>query len=409
MTRHSTAARVLTQAGADRDRRLERDTDRMDMLADRVDAVIGVDTHTDTHTAAICDARGGRLATVTVATTAAGYAQLLDAAAAAAPGPRLVWAIEGTGSYGAGLTDLLLVAGAEVIEVRAAVRPRGQSKNDTNDALAIARAALAQTETQHARPRTGAVRDALALLLNTRAADVATRTSLINRLKATVLKAPASLRDKLRDLPTDTQIATAARLRGPRNPDTATRYYLQVLHAITAQITALTVAIKDAEASLDELTATHAAPLRAEYGIGPVSAAQLLISWTHDASTPRPPSPHSQAPARWRPPPGAPPATGSTAPATVNSTPPCTGSSSAAEPTTTSAPANTSPSAPPTAKPPARSNAASSATSPDTSTGSCKPARPALTGHRSVANRRRHSRPVDDESAHDTARAIVSA
>ena len=253
----------------------------MDMLADRVDAVIGVDTHTDTHTAAICDARGGVLATLTVATTTAGYAQLLDAAAETAPGPRLVWAIEGTGSYGAGLTELLLATDAEVIEIRAARRPRGQGKNDTHDAIAIARAALAQTGMQHARPRTGAVRDALALLVTTRAADVATRTRLINRFKATVLTAPTWIRDRLRDLPTDTQVATAARLRGPRHPEIATRYCLQVLRSTAAQISALTTAIAEAEASLDELTATHAAPLRAEYGVGPVTAAQILIAWSH--------------------------------------------------------------------------------------------------------------------------------
>lgn len=253
----------------------------MDMLAERVDAVIGVDTHTDTHTAVICDARGGVLATRTVATTTAGYRQLVQAAAEAAPGPRLVWAIEGTGSYGAGLSELLTQAGAEVIEVRAAVRPRGQGKNDTNDAVAIARAALAGTHTQHARPRTGAVRDTLALLVSARAADVATRTKLINRFKATVLKAPTWIRDRLRDLPTSTQLATAARLRGPRTPELTTRAYLQVLRSTAAQIAALDTAIAEADARLDELTATHAAPLRAEYGIGPVTAAQILIAWSH--------------------------------------------------------------------------------------------------------------------------------
>jgi transposase len=253
----------------------------MTMLADRVDAVIGVDTHTDTHTAAICDARGGVLATLTVATTAAGYTALLDALLAHAPGPRLAWAIEGTGSYGAGLTELLLASDAEVIEVRAARRRRGQGKNDTIDAIAIARAALAQTELEHARPRTGTVREALRLLATSRAADVATRTSLINRLKAHALTGPAWVRDRLRDLPTNAQIATAARLRGPAYADEATRAAVQVLRSTAAQIVALTAAIAAAEARLDELTATHAAALRAEYGIGPVSAAQILISWSH--------------------------------------------------------------------------------------------------------------------------------
>ena len=88
----------------------------MSMLADRIDAVIGVDTHTDTHTAAICDPRGGVLTELTVVTTEDGYTQLLDALLAHAPGPRVAWAIEGTASYGSGLTDMLRELGAEVIE-----------------------------------------------------------------------------------------------------------------------------------------------------------------------------------------------------------------------------------------------------------------------------------------------------
>ena len=88
----------------------------MTMLADRVDAVIGVDTHTDTHTAAICDARGAVLAEITVGTDEEGFGQLLDAALKHAPGERLAWALEGTGSYGAGLAKALREIDQEVIE-----------------------------------------------------------------------------------------------------------------------------------------------------------------------------------------------------------------------------------------------------------------------------------------------------
>ena len=50
----------------------------MPMLADAVDAVIGVDTHTDTHTAAVVSPLGACLAVVQVTADAAGYAQLME-------------------------------------------------------------------------------------------------------------------------------------------------------------------------------------------------------------------------------------------------------------------------------------------------------------------------------------------
>ena len=75
----------------------------MGMLADQVDYVIGVDTHRDWHAAAVCSPSGAVTAEATVATDAIGYKRLLRFARTQAPGRR-VWAIEGTGSFGAGLT-----------------------------------------------------------------------------------------------------------------------------------------------------------------------------------------------------------------------------------------------------------------------------------------------------------------
>ena len=49
----------------------------MSMLADSVDAVIGVDTHTDTHTACLVDGSGRQVATVTVEASPDGYGDLL--------------------------------------------------------------------------------------------------------------------------------------------------------------------------------------------------------------------------------------------------------------------------------------------------------------------------------------------
>lgn len=86
------------------------------MLAELVDAVIGVDTHRDTHQAEIATAAGSPIATITVANDSAGFAELLGWIFEHAPGPRLVAAIEGTRSYGVGLARAVTAAGLTVVE-----------------------------------------------------------------------------------------------------------------------------------------------------------------------------------------------------------------------------------------------------------------------------------------------------
>jgi transposase len=88
----------------------------MAMLADTVELVIGVDTHKDTHTAAVVAAATGAVfEQVTVSATPAGYQQLLRLADRH-DGQR-VWAIEGTGGDGVGLTRFLQAHGEQVVEL----------------------------------------------------------------------------------------------------------------------------------------------------------------------------------------------------------------------------------------------------------------------------------------------------
>ncbi len=251
----------------------------MTMLADRIDAVIGVDTHADTHTAAVVSATGAVLHVLTVPTTEEGYGQLLDALLQFAPGPRVAWAIEGTGSYGTALHRDLHAGGSEVIEIRAVRRARGRNKNDTNDAIDMARTALSQDT--HAAPRTGEIREALAIYVSARAADVKTRTRLSNQLKALIVAAEPALRERLRSLSTTMQIRTARTLRTPKNTGPAQSARIHKLREIATQITALTAVIDNDEKRLDKLTAEHAAPLRDIYGVGPINGAQILITFSH--------------------------------------------------------------------------------------------------------------------------------
>src|SRR2546428_596597 len=116
----------------------------MGMLADRVDYVIGVDTHRDAHAAAVVTPSGAVEAEASVSADVRGYRRLLGFARERAPGRR-VWAIEGTGSFGSGLTTFLLERGEWVAEVDRPARParRTGAKSDQLDA---ARAAHLQSQ-----------------------------------------------------------------------------------------------------------------------------------------------------------------------------------------------------------------------------------------------------------------------
>ncbi|HEX5877640.1 MAG TPA: transposase, partial [Actinomycetota bacterium] len=124
----------------------------MHMLAEVVEVVIGVDTHKHTHTAAVVvAATGAVIEQVTVPAAPAGYQQLLQLADR--HDGRRVWAIEGTGGYGAGLTRFLQAHAEQVVELDRPKRTarRHGAKSDSLDAIRAAREALGRD--QLAQPR----------------------------------------------------------------------------------------------------------------------------------------------------------------------------------------------------------------------------------------------------------------
>jgi hypothetical protein len=81
------------------------------MLAELVDAVVGVDSHRDTHEVEIALPTGTPIATCHVSNDSTGFAQLLAWILDHAPGPRMVVSIERTGSYRVGLDRAAAAAG----------------------------------------------------------------------------------------------------------------------------------------------------------------------------------------------------------------------------------------------------------------------------------------------------------
>ena len=114
------------------------------MLAEMVDAVIGIDTHRDSHEVEIADRDGKPIAAMRIGNDSAGFARLLAAIAEVAPGPRVAVCIEGSRSYGIGLARALAAAGLLVIECEQPSRKqrRGKGKSDPIDAHLAVLAAL---------------------------------------------------------------------------------------------------------------------------------------------------------------------------------------------------------------------------------------------------------------------------
>jgi transposase len=208
-----------------------------------------------------------------------GYERALRLAREHATGGRL-WAIEGSGSYGAGLARFLAERGEQVVEVERPQRiERRKGKSDRVDALRAARAALG--ETRLALPRTGGAREALRALVTTREGAVATRRAALNQLRALIVIAPESLRAELRRLSRAKLLARCTRLRPEQHTDPRLRGTALALRACARRVQAVTVEERELKREITRLVDELAPQLLSEPGVGPISAAQLIVSWSH--------------------------------------------------------------------------------------------------------------------------------
>jgi transposase len=250
------------------------------MLADQVDHVIGIDTHRDRHAVAVCNTAGGVVADTVVSADVFGYRRLLRFTAELAPGRR-VWAIEGTGSFGAGLTAFLLERQEWVVEVERPTRParRDRSKTDALDAIRAAREALAHDHL--AQPRRRGTREAMRVLLATREGAVVAKRQAISQVKALIVNAPEPLRQQLRSLSTIEQLRRCARMRTRLSQSVEHRSTVIALRATAQRAIALETEAAALEAELGQLVSKAAPSLLQEPGVGVISAAQLLTSWSH--------------------------------------------------------------------------------------------------------------------------------
>lgn len=252
------------------------------MLAEVVDAVIGGDTHRDTHALEMLAPNGASIATLAIGNDDDGFVDAIAWIAEHAPGPQVVVGLEGTRSYGIGLARAVRDAGLVVVEVEHPKRgDRRRGKSDPIDARLAALSVLRMNADRLPTPRADGDREGLRILLGARREMTVTKTKQINRLRALLLGGDNTDRELARGALTDARLQAIARRRG-RAGDTAEQTVRR------GETRRLAIAIRSA---IDELAAnkrqlaslvTSVAPaLLDRLGVGPVSGAQAIVSWSH--------------------------------------------------------------------------------------------------------------------------------
>ena len=219
----------------------------------QVTVVGGVDTHRDNHVAATIDSLGRLLGVATFPATGAGY--------------------------GAGLARHLAAAGVEVVEVN---RPNRQTrrrvgKSDTVDAAAAARGALAGDATAVPKAHNGPV-EAIRMLTVARRSAVKARTQAHNQIHSLLVTAPETLKDHLSGHRGGALIDACARLRPATTADALIGAAKRALRSLARRHQALTAEIAALDGELRALCAAANPALLAAHGVGPDTAAALLIA-----------------------------------------------------------------------------------------------------------------------------------
>jgi transposase len=236
----------------------------------------GVDTHLDVHVAAALDERGTLLGVESFETSTRGYRKLL--AWLASFGHLELVGIEGTGSYGAGLTRHLHEAGVAVVEVDRPNRQRRRrkGKSDPEDAVSAARAAQSGDATGEAKTRDGNV-EVMRVLRIARISARKSRTQAINQMRSLVSTAPEPIRAELRDLSVYHLLERTAAYR-PGTKRDITSVTKLALRMLAHRAQDLEVEIKELDAILKSLVKETAPALIARLGIGTDAASALLIA-----------------------------------------------------------------------------------------------------------------------------------
>jgi len=237
----------------------------------------GVDTHADVHVAAAIDANGGIVGVESFPADQAGFEALFGWLVSHGEVARV--GVEGTGSWGVGLSRFLHDLEITVVEVD---RPNRQTrrrvgKSDPTDAVSAARAALSGTATVTPKRRNGPVEQMRILLIARRSARQQ-RIQTLNQLRHVIFTGPEPVRARFKDRYKTGLVSEVAKLR-PRNGSDPILYTtLVTMRGLARRIEMLNTDVRDLDRMLTELVNDTAPSLVALYGAGVDTAASLLVT-----------------------------------------------------------------------------------------------------------------------------------
>lgn len=239
------------------------------------EVILGVDTHLDTHVGVAIDGVGRVLGTLIAPVGRPGYQQLLHWCRSFGECTRA--GVEGTGTYGAGLARVLRDAGIEVLEVNRPDRSRRRlrGKSDPTDAENAARAVLSGDATAIPKQQSGVV-EAMRAITVARRSAVKAKTQAINQLRALLVTAPDAVRSEL--LKSKPEHCVQACLQAEALGTTPLLETLtRTLHILARRWTALTAELRELDSMLERLAKQAARRVLDRFGVGPYTAATLLV------------------------------------------------------------------------------------------------------------------------------------
>jgi transposase len=187
--------------------------------------------------------------------------------------------VEGTGSYGAGLARYLTAAGIDVVEVnrpnRQLRRQRG-GKSDSVDAEAAARAAASGQATTVPKSGAGPV-ECIRMLLVARRSATKARTQAANQIHSLTITAPEDIKDQISGLKLKARVRVCARWR-PGPEQTTAAYAKMALRHLARRYQSLDTEIAQLDIEIRRLSAKANPALLAAKGVGPDTAATLLVA-----------------------------------------------------------------------------------------------------------------------------------
>lgn len=245
--------------------------------------IIGVDTHKSTHVAVAINMNGARLAALSIPANTKGYQELTNWSRSL--GNVEAFGIEGTGSYGAGLSRHLLALGRKVIEV---TRPNRQlryrhGKNDSLDAEGAARSVLSGQATAEPKTQTGSA-EMIRHLKIARDTAVKSRSQAMVTLKTLIINAPAELRDGLDQVKGKVALVRYIAALRPGKITSTTASAKAAMRALARRWLMLHEEIQAHDKELERLVAAKAPDLLASHGIATMTVAEMLILIGDDPS-----------------------------------------------------------------------------------------------------------------------------